>query len=78
MGGAQLIAILRGFSAEQSVEIALRAWDVGSDLVEVPVQSEQAGSRCRTSFASQKVALSEPARCCPWNRCIGRTHSAAE
>jgi len=40
MGGAQLIAILRGFSAEQSVELALRAWDVGFDLVEVPVQSE--------------------------------------
>ena len=42
MGGAQLIAILRGFTAEQSVELALRAWDVGFDLVEVPIQSEQA------------------------------------
>jgi Entner-Doudoroff aldolase len=34
------MVILRGFSPERSVALAGRAWDLGIDLVEVPVQSE--------------------------------------
>lgn len=34
-----LMAILRGFGAERSIELATTAWDLGIDCVEVPIQS---------------------------------------
>jgi Entner-Doudoroff aldolase len=34
------VAILRAFGAERSREIASRCWEIGVDLVEVPVQGE--------------------------------------
>lgn len=37
-----VMAILRGFSPESSVELAERAWDLGIDSVEVPIQSPPA------------------------------------
>ncbi|MFJ4715090.1 bifunctional 4-hydroxy-2-oxoglutarate aldolase/2-dehydro-3-deoxy-phosphogluconate aldolase [Streptomyces sp. NPDC088785] len=37
--GVPVMAILRGMSAERSVELAVRAWDLGIECVEVPVQS---------------------------------------
>ncbi|MYW69293.1 2-dehydro-3-deoxyphosphogluconate aldolase [Streptomyces sp. SID8379] len=40
--GVPVMAILRGMSAERSVELAVRAWDLGIKCVEVPVQSEEA------------------------------------
>jgi 2-dehydro-3-deoxyphosphogluconate aldolase/(4S)-4-hydroxy-2-oxoglutarate aldolase len=39
--GQRVMVILRGFSPERSVELAGRAWDLGIDLVEVPVQAER-------------------------------------
>jgi len=78
MDGAQLIAILRGFSAEQSVELALRAWEVGFDLVEVPAQSEQAWQSLQDIL---RVAEGRPVGAgtvLSVERCTGRTHSAAE
>lgn len=39
--GQRLMAILRGFGAERSVELAETAWDLGIDCVEVPIQSER-------------------------------------
>jgi len=39
--GQRVMLILRGFSVERSVELAERAWDLGIELVEVPVQSER-------------------------------------
>lgn len=36
--GQPLMAILRGFGAERSVELAQKAWDLGIDCVEVPIQ----------------------------------------
>jgi 2-dehydro-3-deoxyphosphogluconate aldolase / (4S)-4-hydroxy-2-oxoglutarate aldolase len=39
--GQRVMVILRGFSAEKSVELAERAWDLGIELVEVPVQSDR-------------------------------------
>lgn len=36
------LAILRGYSTAQTLEYSQRAWDLGLDLVEVPVQSPQA------------------------------------
>ncbi|WP_243716080.1 bifunctional 4-hydroxy-2-oxoglutarate aldolase/2-dehydro-3-deoxy-phosphogluconate aldolase [Actinomadura darangshiensis] len=38
--GRRLMVILRGFSPERTVELAERAWGLGIELVEVPVQSE--------------------------------------
>lgn len=35
-----VMAILRGFGPERSVELAQRAWDLGLSCVEVPIQSE--------------------------------------
>jgi Entner-Doudoroff aldolase len=37
--GQPLMAILRGFGAARSLELATTAWDLGIDLVEVPIQS---------------------------------------
>jgi 2-dehydro-3-deoxyphosphogluconate aldolase/(4S)-4-hydroxy-2-oxoglutarate aldolase len=39
--GQRLMAILRGFGVERSVELAQAAWDLGIDCVEVPIQSER-------------------------------------
>ncbi|EPR75139.1 4-Hydroxy-2-oxoglutarate aldolase [Leifsonia rubra CMS 76R] len=36
-----LMAILRGFGVERSVELARTAWNLGIDCVEVPIQSER-------------------------------------
>ncbi|MGY0017844.1 bifunctional 4-hydroxy-2-oxoglutarate aldolase/2-dehydro-3-deoxy-phosphogluconate aldolase [Streptomyces sp. cg35] len=41
--GAPVMAILRGMPADRTVELAVRAWDLGIDCVEVPVQDEAAG-----------------------------------
>jgi 2-dehydro-3-deoxyphosphogluconate aldolase/(4S)-4-hydroxy-2-oxoglutarate aldolase len=38
--GQPVVAILRGMSVERTVTLAERAWDLGIDLVEVTVQSE--------------------------------------
>ncbi|WP_425832515.1 bifunctional 4-hydroxy-2-oxoglutarate aldolase/2-dehydro-3-deoxy-phosphogluconate aldolase [Streptomyces fractus] len=40
--GVPVMAILRGMSADKSVELAVRAWDLGIECVEVPVQTEEA------------------------------------
>lgn len=39
-GRSPVMAILRGYSPERTVELASRAWDLGIDCVEVPVQDE--------------------------------------
>ncbi|MFD7881513.1 bifunctional 4-hydroxy-2-oxoglutarate aldolase/2-dehydro-3-deoxy-phosphogluconate aldolase [Streptomyces bauhiniae] len=39
---APVMAILRGMPMEKSVELATRAWDLGIECVEVPVQSREA------------------------------------
>ncbi|MFJ9040358.1 bifunctional 4-hydroxy-2-oxoglutarate aldolase/2-dehydro-3-deoxy-phosphogluconate aldolase [Streptomyces sp. NPDC102406] len=41
--GAPVMAILRGMPVATTVELAVRAWDLGIDCVEVPVQDEAAG-----------------------------------
>jgi 2-dehydro-3-deoxyphosphogluconate aldolase/(4S)-4-hydroxy-2-oxoglutarate aldolase len=38
----RVMVILRGFSPNRTVELAERAWSLGIDAVEVPVQSEEA------------------------------------
>ena len=40
MAALRTIAILRALGAETSREFALRSWEIGIDLVEVPVQGE--------------------------------------
>ncbi|WP_353988682.1 bifunctional 4-hydroxy-2-oxoglutarate aldolase/2-dehydro-3-deoxy-phosphogluconate aldolase [Ruicaihuangia caeni] len=40
--GAPLMAILRGYSRERTLELAERAWELGVRAVEVPVQSQDA------------------------------------
>lgn len=37
--GQPLMAILRGFGADRSLELATIAWDLGIDIVEVPIQT---------------------------------------
>ncbi len=39
--GRPLMAILRGFSPSRTVEQAERAWDLGMEWVEVPIQSDE-------------------------------------
>ncbi len=38
--GRSLMAIFRGLGTERSLELARRAWDLGIDIVELPIQSE--------------------------------------
>lgn len=40
--GAPVMAILRGMPTAKSVELAVRAWELGIECVEVPVQSREA------------------------------------
>lgn len=40
--GASVMAILRGYSPERTVELANRAWELGINCVEVPIQSAAA------------------------------------
>ena len=39
--GAPLMAILRGMGTERSVKLAVTAWDLGIDAVEVPLQTPE-------------------------------------
>jgi Entner-Doudoroff aldolase len=48
--GQQVMAILRGMTPERTVALAETAWDLGIDLVEVPVQVDEA-------FASLDAAV---------------------
>lgn len=48
--GQRVMAILRGMSPKRTVELAEAAWDLGIDLVEVPVQDDEA-------FASLDAAV---------------------
>ncbi|MFJ6280595.1 bifunctional 4-hydroxy-2-oxoglutarate aldolase/2-dehydro-3-deoxy-phosphogluconate aldolase [Arthrobacter subterraneus] len=40
--GVRVMAILRGYTPERSVQLAERAWDLGIESVEVPIQSPAA------------------------------------
>lgn len=40
-GGAQLMAILRGMGAERSLAVSTTAWDLGIEVVELPIQTEE-------------------------------------
>jgi Entner-Doudoroff aldolase len=40
-GGCSLMAIMRGLGVERSLHVALTAWQLGIDVVEVPVQTPQ-------------------------------------
>ncbi|MDB4873488.1 MAG: aldolase, partial [Gemmatimonadales bacterium] len=39
--GQRTMVILRGFPPDRTVELAERAWSLGIEVVEVPVQSEE-------------------------------------
>lgn len=49
---APVMAILRGFSVERTVEIATAAWDLGIDCVEVPIQTPDAVAALRATVAA--------------------------
>lgn len=40
-GGCPLMAIMRGLGVERSLAVATTAWDLGIDVVEVPVQTPE-------------------------------------
>lgn len=46
-----VMAILRGYSAERTLRLAHRAWDLGIGLVEVPIQSDEAVATLRQVVA---------------------------
>ena len=41
LAGRPLMAIFRGLGVERSLELARRAWDLGIDAVELPIQSDE-------------------------------------
>ncbi|MGW9433571.1 bifunctional 4-hydroxy-2-oxoglutarate aldolase/2-dehydro-3-deoxy-phosphogluconate aldolase [Streptomyces decoyicus] len=47
-----LMAILRGFDPQRTVEVSRRAWEVGIRLVEVPVQSDAAVGALEAAVAA--------------------------
>lgn len=54
--GRPVMAILRGFGVERTVELAETAWRVGIDAVEVPVQSEDDLAALRATVAAGRDA----------------------
>ena len=45
-GGARVMVILRGLPPGETVRLAERAWDLGIDVVEVPVLPRKRCRRC--------------------------------
>lgn len=50
--GQQVMVILRGFDPSRTVELCGRAWDLGIEQVEVPVQSPDAVPSLRAAVAA--------------------------
>lgn len=48
-GASPVMAILRGFGPERTVELAQRAWDLGLVCVEVPVQDDRDAEALRAT-----------------------------
>ncbi|GAB3933911.1 hypothetical protein GCM10027614_05930 [Micromonospora vulcania] len=48
-GGARVMAILRGLPVAETVRLANRAWDLGIDVVEVPVATADAVAALRAT-----------------------------
>ncbi|GAA2356605.1 bifunctional 4-hydroxy-2-oxoglutarate aldolase/2-dehydro-3-deoxy-phosphogluconate aldolase [Saccharopolyspora halophila] len=48
----RVLAILRGFEPQRTVELAERAWDLGIDAIEVPVESSRAEPSLRAAVAA--------------------------
>ncbi|MEU8018937.1 bifunctional 4-hydroxy-2-oxoglutarate aldolase/2-dehydro-3-deoxy-phosphogluconate aldolase [Micromonospora parva] len=51
-GGARVMAILRGLPVAETVRLAERAWDLGIDVVEVPVATADAVPVLRAAVAA--------------------------
>ncbi|SCL20281.1 2-keto-3-deoxy-phosphogluconate aldolase [Micromonospora rhizosphaerae] len=51
-GSAVVMAILRGLPPRETVELATRAWDLGIDVVEVPVQTTDAVRSLKAAVAA--------------------------
>lgn len=47
-----VLAILRGFDPERTVELAKRAWDLGIDAVEVPIETPAAQASLRAAVSA--------------------------
>lgn len=47
--GRRVMAILRGMAPERTVELAERAWDLGIDVVEVPIETPESQPSLRAA-----------------------------
>ena len=54
--GQPLMAIFRGMGVERSLELAERAWDLGIDVVELPIQTEADLEALRVVAAAGRAA----------------------
>ncbi|MGD7706285.1 bifunctional 4-hydroxy-2-oxoglutarate aldolase/2-dehydro-3-deoxy-phosphogluconate aldolase [Microlunatus sp. Y2014] len=75
--GRSVMAIFRGFDTDRTVELARRAWDLGIDLVEVPIQDDasvatlqallvEAKATGRTVGAGTVITPEQVADCAGW------------
>ena len=53
-GGAVVMAILRNLAPAQTVQLAERAWNLGIDVVEVPVQTPDAMPSLRAAISAAR------------------------
>jgi len=56
LAGRPLMAIFRGLGVERSLALARRAWDLGIDVVELPIQSDEDVEALAAVVAAGRVA----------------------
>ncbi|MEV4216401.1 hypothetical protein AB0J36_33495, partial [Micromonospora sp. NPDC049662] len=77
-GGARVMAILRGLPVAETVRLAERAWDLGIEVVEVPVATADAVPALRAGSAGVSPRATTSANPCSPRACSSSTWASRQ